>query len=151
MTKEERALRDAQEKRMEELFDELVPMSGKADSLAGEIIRAVMRIEYRRWNDGDHIGVGYGKETCNPAARFLQKKASPEIGAIVTAMWGVKNDSAYDRLVGVLIGLTVDYIDSNPQLRELPTDDMWEYKNRKEDVDDSDWWDCDDDYDDEAC
>lgn len=26
------------------------------------------RISYRNWNDGDHIGVGYGRETCNPAA-----------------------------------------------------------------------------------
>ena len=57
--------------RFDELFDELVPMSGKADSLAGEIIRAVSRIVYRYYNDGDIVGVGYGNETCNPAARFL--------------------------------------------------------------------------------
>ena len=48
------------EKRISDLFRELVPMSGKADSLAGEIIRATSKIGYRRYNDGDKIGVEYG-------------------------------------------------------------------------------------------
>ena len=26
------------------------------------------RIGYRFYNDGDQLGIGYGKETCNPAA-----------------------------------------------------------------------------------
>lgn len=62
------------EKRIEDLFEELVPTSGKADTVAGEIIRAIARISYRNYNDGDHIGVGYGNETCNPPARYLMKK-----------------------------------------------------------------------------
>jgi len=53
------------EQRINDLFHELVPSMGKADTVAGEIVRATCRIGYRNWNDGDHIGVGYGKETCN--------------------------------------------------------------------------------------
>ena len=59
----------AAEQRINALFEELVPASGKADTVAGEIIRAVSRIIYRNYNDGDHVGVGYGNETCNPVSR----------------------------------------------------------------------------------
>ena len=52
-------------KKLSRMFDEHVPMSGKADTVGGEIVRAISRIGYRWWNDGDHIGVGYGNETCN--------------------------------------------------------------------------------------
>ena len=56
------------EERINKLFKELVPETGKADSLAGELVRAMSRIGYRFYNDGDQLGIGYGKETCNPAA-----------------------------------------------------------------------------------
>ena len=59
------------EERINKLFKELVPETGKADSLAGELVRAMSRIGYRFYNDGDQLGIGYGKETCNPAGRFL--------------------------------------------------------------------------------
>lgn len=55
----------------EVLFDELVPSMGKSDTEGGEILRAVNRIQYRYWNDGDIAGQGYGKRTVNPAVRFL--------------------------------------------------------------------------------
>lgn len=55
------------EDRINKLFKELVPETGKADSLAGELVRAMSRIGYRFYNDGDQLGIGYGKETCNPA------------------------------------------------------------------------------------
>ena len=52
-------------------FDLLVPREGKADTLAGELVRAIMKIIYRDWNDGDVFYQGYGLETCAPAAAFL--------------------------------------------------------------------------------
>lgn len=64
--------------KIDALFEELVPASGKADTVAGEIIRAVCRIGYRWFNDGDMVGVGYWKETCNPARDTLRRK--PEAG-----------------------------------------------------------------------
>ena len=63
------------EDRINKLFKELVPETGKAGSLAGELVRAMSRIGYRFYNDGDQLGIGYGKETCNPAGRFLGAKA----------------------------------------------------------------------------
>lgn len=41
------------EERINKLFKELVPETGKADSLAGELVRAMSRIGYRFYNDGD--------------------------------------------------------------------------------------------------
>ena len=124
------------EKRIDKLFEELVPASGKAESLAGELVRAISRIGYRNYNDGDHVGVGYGKETCNPAARFLQAKGTKEIRELVDALWGIENDTAYDAVLEVLTKAVADYVEGNPALRELPTDDMWDFRDPDEDVDD---------------
>ena len=35
------------------LFEELVPAEGPCETVAGELIRAISRIGYRDWNDGD--------------------------------------------------------------------------------------------------
>ena len=75
------------EKKIDELFDELVPFEGKCDSLAGEIIRAFCRIRYRYYNDGDQIGIGYGNETCNASARFLEANCNDSIREVVGSMW----------------------------------------------------------------
>lgn len=55
------------EKKIDAMFERLVPRTGKSGTVAGEIVRAVSRIGYRYWNDGDHLGIGYGREVCNPA------------------------------------------------------------------------------------
>lgn len=56
---------------LDALLEELVPPSGKCDTLAGEIVRAIKRLLYRDSNDGDKFLYGYGLETCAPAAAFL--------------------------------------------------------------------------------
>ena len=59
------------EKRISVLFDKLVPGAGNADTVEGEIIRALNRIIYRWGNDGDLFWSGYGAETAGPAMEFL--------------------------------------------------------------------------------
>ena len=76
------------EDRTNKLFEELVPASGKAENLAGELVRAMGRIAYRFYNDGDQVGIGYGKETCNPAARFLIHKGNKEVSDLAAAILG---------------------------------------------------------------
>jgi len=142
------------EERINDLFEELVPASGKADSLAGELVRAAARIGYRNYNDGDHVGIGYGKETCNPAARFLIKKGNKEVSDLAAALWGIENDTAYDKLVDILAGAVADYIEATPELRNTPTEDMWSFRDKYEDVDDSweeeeDCWDEEEEWDEE--
>ena len=82
------------EDRINKLFKELVPDTGKADSLAGELVRAMSRIGYRFYNDGDQLGIGYGKETCNPAGRFLGAKGNDKIAKLTADAWAVCNESS---------------------------------------------------------
>ena len=124
------------EARMNALFEELVPMSGKADSLAGELVRATCRIGYRFFNDGDQLGIGYGKETCNAAGRFILKKTPREIGDLVAALWGMASEGGYEAVLDVLVGRMADYIDENPDLRNQPTENMYDYYDEYEDRDD---------------
>ena len=133
--------------RINVLFRELVPETGKADSLAGELARATGRIGYRFYNDGDHIGIGYGNETCNQAARFIIKKAPKEIGDLVEALWGTESKIAYEAVLDILANKMAEYIDANPDLRNQPTDDMYDYFDKEIDHDDTDYgddWDEDD-------
>lgn len=53
------------------LFNELVPGNGTAETVAGELVRAMAKVQYRDYNDGDVFYEGYGLETCAPAAAFL--------------------------------------------------------------------------------
>lgn len=135
------------EMKNEELFDRLVPESGAADTVAGELVRAVNRIVYRNWNDGDHIGVGYGNETCNPAARYIMDNFSDSILAvIVRGMWGLEDDDAYDKAVDLLVENEVSFLEDHPELMEKengydmldfdePEDRRWEEEHEEDDED----------------
>lgn len=56
-----------------EMFDKYVPGEGKANTVGGEILRAVNRIAYRNFNDGDYFWYDYGIETCGSSAIYLFK------------------------------------------------------------------------------
>ena len=53
------------------VFEEVVPASGKADTVVGEIVRAMGRIGFRWVNDGDVYYEGYGLETVAPSMQYL--------------------------------------------------------------------------------
>ena len=135
------------EKRLEDLFDQLVPPSGKADTVVGEIVRAAMRIGYRSFNDGDHIGVGYGRETCNPAARYLMERAGDVVEQIIAdELWGETDSQRYDAALAEMNCAVVEYLDEHPELTSTPNnEDMWDYRDDQEDVD-IDPYDEEDDY-----
>ena len=131
----------AAENRINALFEELVPVSGKADTVAGEIVRAISRIAYRNSNDGDHVGVGYGKETCNPAARYLMKKAGADPAHAVSDVFCLWDYAEYNMLIERLEEAALDYIEENPELKATANnEDMYDYRDRDEDVDDEEEW-----------
>ena len=138
--------KEINKEKMHELFEELVPMNGKAESKAGEIVRAYSRLAYRWWNDGDKIGIGYGKETCNPAARFLLKETNETIADIICKAWEVYNNGTYEGYLDELENAVLEYIEEHPELKETETKDMWDY-TEDEDVDDS--WDDEEEDEDE--
>lgn len=135
------------EDKINALFEELVPASGKAESVAGEIVRAICRIAYRNWNDGDHLGIGYGRKTCNPAGRYLAAKCSPEIARLVQDAWELYDDDIYDKALSKLEEAVLKYLEEHPELRDTPNEeDMWDYRDEYEDVDRDDEEDDEDEY-----
>lgn len=124
------------------MFEKYVPDSGKCDNVGGEIIRAVTRINYRNYNDGDHIGVGYGNETCNSAARYLIKYV-PGCEDIMNDLWGESSDNIYDAALRYLLEHIKQYLEEHPELFEMKnTDDMFNYAE----IEDSEYDDEDDVY-----
>ena len=99
----------------------LMPPSGRAETVAGEIIRAVDRIWYRWYNDGDKINVGYGRETCNGTARFLEKIRGTDFPAEVWNGW--LDDDAYAKFVDGLADEMFAYLKAHPKLKKTPNAD----------------------------
>lgn len=127
--------------RINEKFERLVPATGKADTVAGEIVRAMCRIGYRWYNDGDMIGQGYGKETCNPAARFLGAKVDDATAHLLWKLmydYGFLPDDLYEEKLDEVLTGVLGFLDEHPELETTPNaEDMFDYENPDEDVDDS--------------
>jgi len=121
------------EKKLDALFDELVPSSGKSDSVAGELVRAVCRIYYRYFKDGDRIGIGYGNTTCNAPARYLERRGVDMVRKVIKALRNSYDDTAYETRLYMLTDEVIDFINLHPSLRTLETPDMWSFYDEKED------------------
>ena len=118
------------EDKHEVLFDALVPGSGACDTVAGELIRAITKIMYRDYNDGDLFYEGYGIETAGNAASYLSDHGF-EDDIIHIAEMGLEDD-AYTKALEKLDAKIIQSIIDNPELLETPLDyDMYEA--------DSDW------------
>lgn len=134
------------------LFDEFVPGEDEADTVAGEILRAVCRIQYRYYNDGDMIGTDYGRYTCNAPARYLIAVCrNNSIERQIRTMWGMFDVDEYEKQLDKLKDLIWDYLTDNAELFfKKNNDDMWEWFDDEEDKqwdddDDDEEWDEDED------
>ncbi|HHT97315.1 MAG TPA: hypothetical protein GXZ90_05420 [Clostridiales bacterium] len=134
------------------LHDELVPGAGKADSVAGELIRALSRIHYRFYNDGDKINEDYGKETCNGSLRFINNKldklkGGEEVNKEFIKLWEGHSmeKSEYKKQLNNCMAKMVGFIDKNPQLKTESNeyDSLTEFNEPEDYFDD---WDSDDEY-----
>ena len=109
---------EAEKKEWAAMEKRLMPPSGKAETVAGEIIRAVDRLWYRCYNDGDKINVGYGKETCNGSARYLEKIRGSEFPVEV---WnGSLGEDAYTEFTEKLVAEMYAFIKAHPELETTP-------------------------------
>lgn len=98
------------------LFAKFVPAQGRADTVAGEVLRAMMRILYRDWNDGDVFYAGYGKETCGPCAAYIVETVPHlEASFIDIAEAGLEDDD-YTSAITDIADAVVDYLLSNKNL-----------------------------------
>ncbi len=124
------------EDRLDALYEALV-RHGKAATRAGEIVRAAYRIAYSNWNEGAHLGVGYGTKACNPAGRFLAEKCDGKVRKCVWDAWGIRSRKAYDAAIVRLEIAVCEYLDAHPGLFHRPNrDDLFDWKKPDEDHDD---------------
>lgn len=132
-------------------FDELVPSQGKADTQAGELIRAMGRVLYRWFNDGDVFYKGYGIKTVLPSIAFICKYGPDEaIECVDEATKDVQNfddpalfeeNGGYEKFLNNIAEIVVDYILDNPELlTEEPKEDS---RNTDNDVLDILKWEWD--------
>jgi hypothetical protein len=138
----------ALEKRNEVLYDKLVPNSGNSDFLEGEILRAINRIVYRFYNDGDFFYKGYGAETAGPAHSFLtnSREIPLELQSTLSSTFSKAIDApeeGYERLLKFALEKILDYIESKDGNYTESSEDMFKYESEFQDEED-----YDDDYDD---
>ena len=122
--------------KLESLFEQLVPAEGPADTVAGEVVRAVNRIVYRAWNDGDMFWQGYGIETAGPAYMYLrlldpnilQDDSTFRCLLDVMDQMEFKDFDQYYRLLQDFIDAVVQFLEHNPSLKSITnTDDCLDY------------------------
>ena len=140
-------LSDADRAKFNEFFDKYVPINGSADTLGGEIVRAINRIVYRYYNDGDTVDRYCGNEYNHLRAcdTFL-KTYCPAYHSLSNIKELEYEKNLCDRLKKVL-----DYLIANPNVFEIPNSidcianapyEPWEY-------DDDEDYDYDEDDEDE--
>lgn len=106
---------------IQEAFELLVPAEGKAETVAGEMVRAMMRVLYRDYNDGDKFMFGYGLETCGSSMCYLVEMmpdawADYAQTAVDEATRYIDNDAAYTHLITDLSDSLIDYLCKHPEL-----------------------------------
>lgn len=145
ITKEQWDLLRKFDEYFDNLRDTLVPDMGKADTVAGEIIRAMDRLVYRFLNDGDCVGIDYGNETCNGSYRYLCHMLQDKMPNLTY----VSDDGKYMELLLEMMCVIMNYFHASPVIMTLrntvdsrsdfddPEDRNWD--KEYDDYDGEDW------------
>lgn len=118
---------------LESLFNYLVPTSGQSKVLAGELARAMMKILYRDWNDGDVFYDGYGIETCGNAVQYLIDNLPELKGKFETIAMSDAHDDRYTKMLEGITEYVVNYVIEHPESFTQQTDDMFDHDYQYED------------------
>ena len=105
-----------QDKEFNDWYDMYVPAHGKCDTLGGEIVRAINRLVYRWYNDGDTVDRYCGNVYNHNKAcdNFLCER----VAGYVT----LRNISEFDfgDAVCKRLKFVYNYLKKNPKLFEVP-------------------------------
>ena len=121
----------------ERIFDELVPKEGKAETLAGEMIRAAARLRYDFYNNG------MGNNTSG-ALNFLRhhsvidKQLADYVRPYTTGRLydGVYEGDFFQVAIDTIVEMTTKMVTFNPQLMVMQNnEDMFDYE--EEDLDET--------------
>lgn len=103
----------------ESLYDMYVPACGKAATLGGEILRAISRIVYRYYNDGDTVNHYYGSDY-----NYL-KVADEFLDANVKGYYALSEmnwELHYEDELCKNLKVCLDYVVNNPVVFETPNE-----------------------------
>ena len=127
-----------------ELYDKFIPLIGSSEYLIGEIVRAISRIVYRYYNDGDKIGDYYNRENVNPAFRFLLNKI-PNLDKEFNVEskdyneFGYLTCSKYEKFLDKLTFYIAIYIYSNYESLSIKTNEsFFDYQIDEYDIEQED-------------
>ena len=135
--------------RSDKHFERLVPGSGGAGTVEGEMLRAINKIIYRLWNDGDYFFKGYGIETIGPAHSYLinSPEIDPQVHTRLNSIFSKAedtNDDEYAKYLYEALAVILDQVEKM-EGNETPTEEeMYDYNAEFEDNwDEGDNWDED--------
>jgi hypothetical protein len=95
------------------LFAKLVPASGKCDTVEGEMLRAINRMIYRYYNDGDFWFEGYGCKTAGPAEAYLRTFVPFVYDELVASEFG--GEENYATQLNIMLEKILDYVESRKE------------------------------------
>lgn len=99
-----------------EMYDKYVPLSGKADTFGGEILRAISHIVYKFYNDGDTTTHYYSciYNDSYGAEKFLHKNVPKyELSR------GITDDEEYEMKIAKNLKFVIDYLRNTPDVFEI--------------------------------
>jgi hypothetical protein len=126
---------------LDAMWNRYVPACGKAATLGGEILRAINRIIYKFYNDGDTVARYYSSSYNHSfgAEWFLIKHVTA-----YSPMRDITNDYAFEECACDNLKKIVDYLRENPQLFETPNEedflDLSPYEEWPDEDEDYDEW-----------
>ena len=132
------------EERNNALYANLVPSMGNAGTMEGEILRAINKIVYRYYNDGDKYFEGYGCETAGPCHAFLVDDTP--IGNSLKIIFDESslNSKSYEQALDLALEKVLDFIESKDGKYEVSDVDMLNSESHFEEEEEEDLcWDCD--------
>lgn len=110
------------ESKIKSLNEKYLCSKGKCETVAGEMLRAYNRVVYRYYNDGDVAGEGYGRETVNPALRYLFSQL-PSIKRFFEINHYDKSidffDYDYETILNKIGFMILDHFEKHPELFTL--------------------------------
>ena len=132
-------LNDTEKKVNEELFNKYVPACGKAATLGGEILRAINRIVYKFYNDGDTTARYYSSSYNHSyGAELFLKKYVPDYDPTRD----IVESAEFEEKTSQNLKRVLKYLEDNPALFvTVNVEDFLDLSPEEE-------WD-DDDYDEE--
>ena len=116
---------------LDKVFQFMVPSQGMCETEAGELVRAMTRLLYRRYNDGDWFFQDYGLETCAPSAAYLMEYGGDKVASILQdrmeRIYDMDGDT-YELALKQAASALLNYLENNEKLFQVkPNDDSRDF------------------------